>query len=49
MVNENDKTTIQVAQKEEWKEPEIVELDINKTENGALLDLVEVFLVSHNS
>ncbi|CUV66441.1 hypothetical protein BN3087_830002 [Sulfurovum sp. enrichment culture clone C5] len=49
MVNENDKTTTQVAQKEEWKEPEIVELDINKTESGALLDLVEVFLVSHNS
>lgn len=36
MVNENDKTTTQVAQKEKWQKPELSELDINKTESGIL-------------
>ncbi len=34
MTTENRKITTQVVQKQEWKEPEMVELDINKTESG---------------
>jgi hypothetical protein len=45
MATENDKTTTQIVQKEEWKQPEITELDINKTETGALIDL-EVYGLS---
>ena len=45
MATENDKTTRQITHKEEWKQPEITELDINKTETGALIDL-EIAYVS---
>jgi len=44
MVTENDKTTTQIINKEEWKQPEITELDINKTESGDVVDLEVLFL-----
>jgi len=46
MAIKNDKTTTQKVQKEEWQKPELSELDINKTEGGALVELAEVFLLS---
>jgi len=44
MATENDATTTQTTQKEEWKQPEIAELDINKTESGDLIDLEVVYV-----
>lgn len=41
MATENGKAMIQVAQKEEWKQPEITKLDINETKSSALAGATE--------
>ncbi|MBN2770078.1 MAG: hypothetical protein JXR90_05205 [Spirochaetes bacterium] len=41
MVTKNDEITTEITQREVWKQPEITELDINKTESGNL-QLVEI-------
>ncbi|MDD3591380.1 MAG: hypothetical protein PHO65_01950 [Sulfurovum sp.] len=41
MAIENDATTAQITQKKEWEQPELTELDMNKTESGDV-NLVEI-------
>jgi hypothetical protein len=45
MATKNDKATAQTTHKEEWEQPEMIELDINKTESGVQVG-IEVDLIA---